>query len=99
MQGSGLDCVAGGWAICHGTVGLVTLVSLHLSLCWVAVTTWVQSVSVILVTLGFGVSLLGIGAATLGMYIACHAAWVAQTLLRMVLAFATSFFCHYYFGE
>jgi hypothetical protein len=32
------------------------------------------------------------GAATLGMCIASCAAWVAQTLLRMVLAFASLFF-------
>jgi hypothetical protein len=48
--------------------------------------------TVILVTLGFGISTLGIGAATVGICVACRAAWVAQTLLCMVLAFANSFF-------
>ncbi len=89
MQDSDLDHDVGAYAICCGTGGLVTIVSLHLSLCWVGVTAWVQCASVISVTLGIGVSTLGIGAATLGMCVACCAAWVAQTLLRIVLAFAT----------
>ncbi len=45
-----------------------------------------------LVTLGIGVSTLGIGATTPGMCVACHAAWVARTLLQLALAFAASFF-------
>ena len=89
---SDLDCGAGTCAICHGTGGLVTLVSLRLSLCRMTVTTWVRCASVILVTLGCGVSTLRIGASTLEMCVACHAAWVVLSLMHIVLTFATSFF-------
>jgi hypothetical protein len=71
---------------------VIVLVILRLSLFWVAVTARVGCASADLVTLGCGVSTLGIGASTLGMCVACHAAWFARTLLRMVLAFASSFF-------
>ncbi len=89
---SDLNCDAGACAICRGTDGVVALVILRLSLCWVAVTARVGCASAILVTLGCGVSTLGIGSSTLGMCVACCAAWFAQTLLHMVLAFASSFF-------
>jgi hypothetical protein len=59
---------------------------------WVAVTAWVQCASMFVVTLVIGVSTLGIGASTLGRCIACCATWVAQTLLRLALAFAALFF-------
>ncbi len=79
-QGSDLNCDAGAWAICRGTGGVIVLVIL------------VGSTSANLVTLTCGVSTHGIGASTLGMCVACCAAWFKQTLLRMVLAFASSFF-------
>ncbi len=45
------------------------------------------------VNLGIGVSTLEMGASTLGRCVVCHAAWVlAQTLLRLAVAFAASFF-------
>jgi hypothetical protein len=91
-QGSDLNCDAGACVICHGTGGVIVLVILRLYLFWVAVIARVGCTSADLVTLGCGVSTLGIGAYTLGMCVACHAAWFAQTLLRMVLAFASSFF-------
>ncbi len=56
------------------------------------VTVWVWCASVISVTLGTGVSTLGIGVITLGMCAACCAAWVAQTLLQLALAYAALFF-------
>ena len=99
MQDSDLNCDAGACAICGGTGGVVALVILHLSLCWVVVTACVQCTSVFAVTLGIGVSTLRIGATTLGMCVACHAAWVTQTLLQLALAFAALFFCHCYFGK
>jgi hypothetical protein len=92
MQDCKLEYVAKACAICHGTGGLVTISSLHLSSCWVAVTAWVQCASVFAVTHGIGVSTLGIIASTLGRYIACRAFWIAQPLLRLVLAFAALFF-------
>jgi hypothetical protein len=88
---SDLNRDAGACAIFRGTGGVVALVISHLSLFWVAVTTRVGCASANLVTLECGVSNLGIGASTLGMYVACCATWFVQTLLRMVLAFASSF--------
>jgi hypothetical protein len=58
----------------------------------VVVIAMVRCASVFAVTLGIGVSTLGIGATTLGMCIAFCAAWVAQTLLQLALAFAALFF-------
>ncbi len=87
-----LDRVVGACAICPGTGGLVTIGRSRLSLCWVAVTVWVRCASVILPTLGIGISTLGIGATTPGMYVACRDAWVEGTLLQLALAFAASFF-------
>ena len=92
VQGSDLNCDAGACAICCGTGGVIVLIILRLSLFWVAVTVRVGCASADLVTLGCGVSTLGIGASTLGICIACRAAWFARTLLRIVLAFASSFF-------
>jgi hypothetical protein len=71
---------------------MIVLIILGLSLFWVVVTARVGCASANLVTLGCGASTLGSGASTLGMCVACHAAWFAQTLLCMVLAFASSFF-------
>ncbi len=90
------DCVldhdVGACAIGRGAGGVGYNGSLHLSSCWVAVTAWVRCASIILFNLVISISTLRIGAATLGMCIACCGACAAQTLLRMVLAFATSFF-------
>jgi hypothetical protein len=44
------------------------------------------------ITLGIGVFTLGIGASILGRCVACHVAWVAQTLLQLALAFTALFF-------
>jgi hypothetical protein len=78
--------------IYRGTDGVVVLVILCLSLFWVAVTVRVECTSANLVTLGCGVSTLRIGASTLEMCVACHAAWVVLSLMHIVLTFATSFF-------
>ncbi len=91
-QGSDLNCDTGACMISHGTGRVIVLVIPCLSLFWMAVTAWVGCTSANLITLGCGVSTLGIGTSTLGMCLACHAAWFAQTLLRMVLAFTSSFF-------
>jgi hypothetical protein len=71
---------------------VIVLVILSISLFWVAVTARVGCASANLVTLGCGISTPGIGASTLGMCVACYAAWFVQTLLHKVLAFASSFF-------
>ncbi len=92
VQDSDLDRDAGACAIRRGTGRVVALVILRLSLCWVAVTTRVGYASANLVTLGCDVFTLGIGASTLGMWVACRATQFVQTLLCMVLAFASSFF-------
>jgi hypothetical protein len=91
-RGSDLNHDAGACAICRGTGGVIVLVISRLSMFWVAVTTRVGCTFANSVTLGCGISTLGIGASTLGMCVACRAAWFAQTLSRMVLAFASSFF-------
>jgi hypothetical protein len=80
MQGIDLNRDAGASASCCGTGGVIVLVIS------------VGCTSANLVTLECGVSTLGSGASTLGMCVACHAAWFAQTLLHMVLTFASSFF-------